>query len=119
MGFSITCALAAATCLFATHALAQSRGDPADPNLRVPALQYDSALGAYQRFSEQKPERWREVNEEMGALGGHEGHVKGDAKPAPAGNAGAQSAPAAAPSAPAAPASAAKPNAPGGHKHHH
>ena len=106
MSYRTIVAIAAAA--FAVQVMAQTstRGDPADPNLRVPAVRYESALGRYQRFEEQKPGPWRELNDRMGALGGHEGHVKDDAKPAQEGNAASPSAPAMLPDPVPAPAAA-------------
>lgn len=107
-----------ATCLYwvvlATPALAGAqqkvRPDPADPAAAAPALTYDSAFKTYVPQREVKPAAWKDLNDEMGRLGGHAGHTRGSANPvAPA--------PATAP-ANKSPAQQTKPAA-GGHAGHH
>ncbi len=78
----------AALALFAGAVAAQqtARPDPADAKAAVPPLRYDSAFKDYRPHAEPEIARWREVNEEMGRLGGHVGHLPQAApqhKPAP------------------------------------
>lgn len=74
-----------------------ARPDPADSRASVSAPPYESALKDYRPFVETEVARWREVNAEVGRLGGHVGHVpretgattKSGAKPsAPTANGG-------------------------------
>jgi hypothetical protein len=37
---------------------------------------YKSALSGYQAFRDVKPANWRELNDTVGALGGHRAHVR-------------------------------------------
>ena len=69
---------------FAGAAAAQqnARPDPADPSARSSRPVYESAFSGYRPWAEPKLARWREVNDEVGRIGGHVGHV-GQAKPAP------------------------------------
>lgn len=65
--------------------------DPARPDTRVPDAQYESAFQNYVPYREQPLATWREVNDEVGRVGGHVGLFGGGhagAKPgAPAANA--------------------------------
>jgi len=61
----------------------------ADANARVPEARYNSAFSGYQRYREQPPASWRDVNDEAHKAGGHIGifggaHGLHGAKPAPA-----------------------------------
>lgn len=69
---------------FASAAAAQqsARPDPADPSARSPKPVYQSAFADYRPWAEPEVARWRELNDEVGRLGGHVGHA-GRAKPAP------------------------------------
>jgi hypothetical protein len=91
----IRIALALAT-LGAGAAWAQggARPVPTDPAATVPPAEYRSAFTEYRRSSEPKLAPWREVNEEVGRLGGHRGHVRGEGR-APGAASGASAAPAA------------------------
>jgi hypothetical protein len=63
----------------------QARPDPADPKAKVPAIEHRSAFEGYRSYAEPEVSRWREMNEEVGKVGGHLGIVRrhGDAaKPA-------------------------------------
>lgn len=76
---------------FTTHAAEQQRGaapHPADPAAKAPAARYESAFADYRTYREEKLAPWREVNEEVGRIGGHAGMFRagqaghGPAKPA-------------------------------------
>ena len=60
--------------------------NPADPSFAVPAPSYDSAFSGYARQRDEKIAPWREVNDDVGRVGGHIGILRGAApsKPAPA-----------------------------------
>ena len=65
-------------------ALAQSQGqpNPVAATEHVPAVTYVSAFKNYQSAtdSQTSPEQaWRAANETVGKLGGHAGHIKGNA----------------------------------------
>jgi hypothetical protein len=55
----------------------------ADPSAAVPATPYNSAFAGYQSFREQAPAPWREVNDTVHKVGGHNG-IFGGAARAPA-----------------------------------
>ena len=69
--------------LFCTMVLASSmaaaqtaaRLDPADPKAAAPVRGYESAFKGYRPYADEEAGRWRESNEEMGRLGGHQGHL--------------------------------------------
>lgn len=67
----------AALAFFAGAATAQqaARPSPADARVAVPAPRYESPFTGYRSYAEAEVARWREVNEEMGRLGGHVGHM--------------------------------------------
>lgn len=71
-----------AASVIAAHAAAQADGRalPTDPQAPVPGVQYRSAFTDYRSFREPEAADWREVNEQMRALGGHMGHA-GRGKP--------------------------------------
>ena len=71
-----TICLSLATC-FAGSAAAQNpaQPDPADAKTSVPARPYESAFKDYRPYADAEVVRWREINEEMGRLGGHVGHL--------------------------------------------
>ena len=78
-----------------------ARRDPSVPGAQVPKFEYRSAFSDYRPFSEEKVAPWREVNDEVGRVGGHAGH-SGQQKPAPAKpGAAAPAAPKAPPDGPA------------------
>jgi hypothetical protein len=90
--------LALAAC-FAASAAAQTavRPDASDPKAAAPARPYESAFKDYKRYTDVEVSRWREVNDEVGRLNGHIGHVPqqpgavarpGTQPPAPAGHGG-------------------------------
>ena len=72
-------------------AAAADRPPVADPAGTVPAPEYRSAFSTYQPFRDQEPASWRELNDEVGRIGGHIGifraekpaEPKAAAKPAP------------------------------------
>lgn len=66
---------------FAANAQPSAQRDPADPSVPVSAARYESAFEGYQAFQDQKPAPWKEINEEMGRLGGHAGHMDSGANP--------------------------------------
>lgn len=55
----------------------KTRPDPADAAASVAATSYDSAFNNYIPDREVKPAGWKEVNDEVGQLGGHVGHMRG------------------------------------------
>jgi hypothetical protein len=85
MNKSFAFALAAT---FAASAAAQApaRPDPAEPKAAKAAPRYESAFTGYRPYVDPEVARWREVNDEVGRLNGHLGHVpeqaSGVAKPA-------------------------------------
>lgn len=109
--------LAGLALLFAaTIAPAQSaspraeRPDPLDPQARVPAAAYPSALAAYRRQGDAKPMPWKEANETVNRVGGWRAYARETQQPEPA-------AAAPGPRAAAPPASGVLPGR-GGHKMH-
>lgn len=84
---ALCCAIAA---VWLSPAAAQQteRKHPADPSAAVPAPAYSSAFTGYQPLGTEKPGPWRELNDEVGRVGGHIGILRsGTAAPA-AGNTG-------------------------------
>ena len=68
--------------LVAMPALAQSpsvSADPADAKVASPMPQYRSAFADYRAWREPELIDWRSANDEAGAVGGHMGHVRGQA----------------------------------------
>ncbi len=65
---------------FAQHAAAPS---PTDAAARVPQATYRSAFEGYVPYREQALAPWREVNDEVGRIGGHAGIFRGAAQAAP------------------------------------
>jgi len=65
--------------LLAGAASAQSAGraSAADPQIRVPQVEYRSAFEGYRSFTEEDLRDWRKSNDEVGAAGGHLGHRPG------------------------------------------
>jgi hypothetical protein len=53
------------------------RASPADPQAKVPNVQYGSAFEGYRPFVEQELRDWRKSNDEVGAAGAHAGHRPG------------------------------------------
>jgi hypothetical protein len=100
-------ALAVALAL-AAPAGAQSRPRPDDPAVKTPPRTQASAYEGYRPFREEDVAPWREVNDEVGRLGGHSGHVGKDAAVSPA-----------VPPQTSAPARPAPSAHPGGPKHAH
>lgn len=76
--------IAAASLVAGAHAQAPRAPDPADPKAAVPALRYETALAGYRPAPEAGPAPWKSVNERVGALGGHAGHLKALEKGVPA-----------------------------------
>ena len=50
---------------------------PANASALVPPTLYNSAFTGYQRYREQAPVPWRELNDQVGQTGGHVGIVGG------------------------------------------
>ena len=72
--------------LFAGLAVAQGdgRSDPRDAKAKVPPVEFRSAFEGYRPHADAELRDWRKSNEEVGAAGGHAGHVPGQAsKPQP------------------------------------
>jgi hypothetical protein len=74
-------ALAAALAV-AARAQSSPRPDPADPKAVVPAHRYESAFKDYRAHADAELVRWREVNDEVGRIGGHTGHASKAGQPA-------------------------------------
>lgn len=51
--------------------------NPVDGSALVPDLKYDSAFAGYSPYREEKLAPWREVNDEVGRVGGHMGIFSG------------------------------------------
>jgi len=75
-------AAAAAALALAAPVGAQPRPRPDDPAVKTPPSAQTSAFEGYRRFRDEDMVPWREVNDEVGRLGGHMGHVKDEAAPA-------------------------------------
>ena len=75
-------ALAAAAVSQPPSAVAQPRPRPDDPAVKTPPTAPPSAFAGYRPFLDEPRAPWREVNEEVGRLGGHTGHMRDEAKPA-------------------------------------
>jgi hypothetical protein len=61
----------------AAAAQSAAKPDPADPKARVPSVEYRSAFEGYRRYAEPEVTGWREMNQEVGRVGGHLGIVRG------------------------------------------
>ena len=55
----------------------KARPGPADAAASVAAAGYDSAFSDYVKDSEVAPAQWKEVNDEVGRIGGHAGYMRG------------------------------------------
>lgn len=68
-------------------AMAQGRPDPTDAKLKSATVEYVSPFASYQRYQDETPAPWRELNDHVLGLGGHAGHIKdgapGAANPPP------------------------------------
>jgi len=75
--FRTTCFALAAS--FAGSAIGQAavQPDPSDPKASAPVRPFVSAFEGYRPYADPEIARWRAVNEEMGRLKGHAGHVPG------------------------------------------
>ena len=80
-----------AACVLAGAALVPrafaAEAAPATEAARAPRTPpgYVSALGEYRAWREPDLVPWRRANDEVGRLGGHAGHLRGDMAPAPTG----------------------------------
>jgi hypothetical protein len=72
-----TC-VAAAVALAAGAAHAQSRPKPDDPRSAAPPPARASAFEGYRPYRDEPPGSWREVNDEVGRVGGHSGVVRAE-----------------------------------------
>lgn len=75
---------------------APQKPDPLAATAPVPASTYASAFKDYRAVADEQatPDKaWRAANDEVGRLGGHAGHARGNAEAAPATPAPAQPAP--------------------------
>lgn len=68
----LCCACTAYGPSFAT-AQQPASANPADPQAAVPAVRHESAFASYRPMRDEKPAPWREVNDEVGRVGGHLG----------------------------------------------
>lgn len=84
---ALCCACAA---LWLQPAIAQqhARANPADPHAETLTPRYQSAFDGYQPFRDEKLQPWRDVNDEVGRVGGQAGIFGGAGH---AGHASAQS----------------------------
>jgi hypothetical protein len=55
----------------------QPRPHPADPEVRVPNVTYQSSFTGYVSYREQDIAPWRDVNDEVSRVGGHAGILRG------------------------------------------
>ncbi len=55
--------------------------DPLDPQARVPAAAYTSALSTYRRLGEDKPVPWKEANETVNRIGGWRAYAREAQRP--------------------------------------
>ncbi len=60
-------------------AAAFGQPDPADPGVRVPAVNYRSDFSDYQPYKEQEPVSWKQIHEEVAGIPGVTGHAGHDA----------------------------------------
>lgn len=61
----------------ALHAQGERRPNPADPQAKVPPVEFRSAFEGYRPFAEPDARDWRRSNEEVGKAGGHAGQRPG------------------------------------------
>ena len=73
----------AATAAGAALAQTDAPRNPSDAAIAVPKVEYRSAFSDYRPYADQEPAPWRALNDEMGRLGGHRGHIAGADKGAP------------------------------------
>lgn len=64
---------AALTPLVVSAARPAATGHPAAPDASTPPVNYESAFTGYQSFRDEKLAPWREVNDEVGRVGGQAG----------------------------------------------
>jgi hypothetical protein len=69
---------AAAIALAAGAAHAQSRPKPDDPRAATPSPARASAFDGYRPYRDEPLNSWREVNDEVGRVGGHTGVVRAE-----------------------------------------
>lgn len=63
--------------LFAGAAFAQALTDNEAPQPSLPTkLQYSSAISAYQDYTDQQVQSWREANDRVGRIGGWRAYAK-------------------------------------------
>jgi hypothetical protein len=74
--------VAAAIAVVAGAAHAQSRAKPEDARSAAPPARA-SAFEGYRPYRDEALAPWREVNDEVGSVGGHSGVVRADRKTAP------------------------------------
>lgn len=70
--------MAAAIALAAGPALAQSRPKPDDPKAAAAPIEHRSAFEGYRPFRDEAMVPWREVNDEVGRVGGHVGVLRAE-----------------------------------------
>ena len=78
----LACA-AAAIAVAAGAAHAQSQPKPDAPAAAAPPPARASAFEGYRPYRDEALAPWREVNDEVGRVGGHSGVVRADRKPPP------------------------------------
>lgn len=95
--------IAVVVAVAAPFALANAQGDkttvrdPGDPKTTVPPVRYDSAFAGYRLNADVEVARWRDVNDNVGRIGGwrvygREAIVDPKADPVPAGGTGGRGA---------------------------
>jgi hypothetical protein len=73
----------AAVAIAAGGAHAQSRPKPDDPRTAAPPPARASAFEGYRPYRDEPPGSWRELNDEVGRVGGHTGVVRAERETAP------------------------------------
>lgn len=74
--------LLAASAAATAAAQQPQRPDPGNPGARVPAIEHRSAFEGYRRYADPEVAGWREMNQEVGRVGGHLGIVRGQGEAA-------------------------------------
>ena len=68
--------VALAAALWVPPAVAQARGDPADPGASVPAAAYRSPFASYRALGDEAVGDWRAANDEVGRIGGWRAYAR-------------------------------------------
>lgn len=76
---------AAAPLAWAQSAPISTKPDPQDAKASVPLVVYRSTLAGYHVFSDEKVGSWKEVNDNVGRIGGWRAYAKEAQQPEPPG----------------------------------